>query len=183
MRVSDGHRETLLHLAAKYQPKSYLEVGVREGESLQQVLNAGSVERLLLCDTWDRKAGGTGRGSHNHISELLATKGYSGAIEFLDGRSQDTLTALLEASSGYHSAVRPPRYDLSHVDGGHTYAEALADLRNVWALTECRMVAHDIAFEPVWEAVLEFGKSITDASACCVFGDWGTICFTRETSD
>ncbi len=182
MRVSSGHREWIGYLAAEHRPESYLEVGVREGESLGAVICVGSVKRLLLCDTWDRVAGGTGRGSHDHISALLVRQGYSGKVEFLDGRSQITLPAHLEGGSGYHSAVRPPRYDLTHVDGGHSYPEALADLRNVWALTEGRMIVHDIAFEPVWKAVVEFGRDLAGASADCVFGDWGSICFTRELS-
>lgn len=180
MIATDGHRATLGGLSTAHSPKSYLEVGVREGESLEAVLASGSIERLLLCDTWDLASGGTGRNGHGHIVELLEGLEYAGEVEFLDGRSQDTLPVLLEETCGFRSAVRAPRYDLTHVDGGHSYVEALTDLRNVWALTEHRMVAHDIAFESVWKAVVEFGKTAAGASAHCVFGDWGTICFTRE---
>jgi len=156
--------------------RSYLEVGVREGVSLEAALDHGKIERLLLCDTWCRSSGGTGRGSHDHIVGLLKRREYTGEVTFLDGRSQTTLKKV----------EVPERFDLTHIDGGHGYTEALADLQNAWKLTEHTMIAHDIGAKAahvraaVWGAVVEFGKVADDASASCAFGEWGTVWFTRK---
>lgn len=161
-----GHYEIIRRFAAV--SSSYLEIGVREGESLRAALESHSIERLLLCDTWGKTAGGTNRGSHDHISALLDALGYKRQVEFLDQKSQ---LVQWKAMSSW--------WDLVNIDGGHEYAEALADMNNLWPLTRRAMVVHDISLESVWKAVLKFGSSRTDAIAHCAFGDQGTIVFEK----
>lgn len=151
---------------------TYLEVGVRDGGSLQAVVAAAPrLHLLLLCDTWDAESGGTNRGSHAHIDELLDGLGYVGSRVYLDGRSQVTLPAFRDANPTM-------QFDLANVDGSHRYADVLADLENVWAMTRI-MVAHDTSFSDVWRAMGEFGKR-TRARSAAAFGDQGTIVFHRE---
>jgi predicted O-methyltransferase YrrM len=112
---------TLISLVTYSKPKSYLEIGVREGHSLEAVLSGNSViTRLVLCDTWGGHYGGTGRGNHNHIQEILDCREYDGEVKFLDGDSQYMIPTLNE------------KFDLILVDGDHSYDGAYTDLINAW---------------------------------------------------
>ncbi len=171
VNCSTGHRRIIKELSST--AESYLEIGVQEGASLQAALAGGkNIRRLLLCDTWDRAAGGTGRGTNAHIAQMLKRLSYTGTVEFLDGKSQITLPRIVDSRRSY---------DLSSVDGGHTYDEALADMTNVWKLTRCHMVVHDISFTDVWRAVSEFGRGVEQATVECSFADQGTVWFSRQT--
>lgn len=115
----------------------YLEIGVRDGDSLRQVVaNSQTVGVLYMADTWGSQYGGTGRGNCQHIEQLLNGLGYTGRRVFLHGDSQETIPAL------------PPQEwaDLILVDGDHSADGALADLRNCWPrLTPGgRLVFHDL---------------------------------------
>lgn len=132
-----SQHEVLARLSRLLPARSYLEVGVRDGCTLWVVLEANpSIQRLALADDWGTAHGGTGRGSHEHIAQLLRSIGWPGRVLWLDGRSQDTLPEL-------HLRVPAPTFDLVHVDGDHSYGAALADLRNCWPLTAGAMVVHD----------------------------------------
>lgn len=114
-----------LDIAARdVQPSSYLEVGVSDGASLLAVLNAFPVQRVVLCDLWEPVEGGSGRGSHAHISKLLADVNFGGTAWFLDGDSR-TLLPTIPAS---------PQFDLATVDGNHSAEGAASDLACVWPL-------------------------------------------------
>jgi predicted O-methyltransferase YrrM len=151
--------------------RSYLEIGVQEGGSLRRVVAASQVlTRLVLCDTWGNAHGGTGRGSHAHIDALLDQLGYQGEVLFLDGRSQDTLPTL-DPESGF---------DLVFVDGDHTTEGAAVDLELAWRVCSGVMVAHDIEYSDVWNAVLAFGKAHGgQCSAQVCFGGHCSAIFTR----
>lgn len=171
MRCDLKHRAVLKVAATG--SRSFLEIGVQDGGSLTEVLIAEPrIQNLLLCDTWCRRHGGTGRGDHKHIEELLFGLGYRDEVKFLDGRSQDTVPRY----SAFHNGAQ---FDLSHVDGSHDYEDALMDLENAWKLTAKRMVVHDVSFGQVWKAVNEFGGR-ADAEARVAFGDLSTIVFERR---
>lgn len=115
--------------------KSYLEIGCREGGSLRLVVAANStLERLVICDTWGGIYGGTGRGSHWHIEQLLSLLGYAGEVRFLDGDSRLLIPTLRET------------FDLILVDGDHSDEGAEIDLANVRPLLAPggRILFHDI---------------------------------------
>lgn len=123
------------YLAIPSGVKSYLEIGCREGDSLRLVVAANpTLERLVVCDTWGGIYGGTGRGSHRHIEELLSSLGYAGEVRFLDGDSRELIPTLRET------------FDLILVDGDHSDEGAAADLANVRPLLAAggRILFHDI---------------------------------------
>lgn len=121
-----SHLTVLRYLARTFLPRSYLEIGVREGDSLIAVLDNSHIERLALADNWTTTYGGTGRGNGQHIQEILHLRGYAGAVRFLDGDSKDTLPI--------HQGELPAPYDLITVDGDHSASGARIDLENVLPL-------------------------------------------------
>ena len=115
--------ETLKKLAETFAPESYLEIGVREGDSLKAVLEGHHPKNITLCDTWGGAYGGTDRGSSKHIVKMLEELNYEGGCNILDGNSHE-LIPLLDKKT----------FDLITVDGDHSYNGALADLRNCWKI-------------------------------------------------
>jgi hypothetical protein len=146
--------------------KSYLEVGVQEGRSLEIVLSCSQLTTLTLCDTWGVESGGSGRGSHDHIVNLPSNC----VVTFLD---KDSRLALPE--------LQDVQFDLVHVDGGHTYNVVTSDLRECWRLCRSVMVVHDISFVDVWKAFFEFIQTLNAVSVECYFGGHGTAVLRRLT--
>jgi hypothetical protein len=115
--------------------RDYLEIGCREGDSLREVvLHAPALKRVVVCDLWGSDFVGTGRGSHDHIDQLLDDLGYTGARVFLDGDSRKTVPTIRG------------KFDLVLVDGDHSDEGARADLTNAWPLVHYRgtLLFHDI---------------------------------------
>ena len=113
---------TLKTLAEVFMPDSYLEIGVREGDSLKSVLEGYHPDNIALCDTWGEAYGGTGRRSSKHIVKMLEELEYMGGVNILDGDSHDLIPQLDKT------------YDMINVDGDHSYNGAMMDLRNSWKL-------------------------------------------------
>ncbi len=178
MTPSSNQKEILAELASTI--TSYLEIGVQEGKSLQVVVkNAPYLKRLTLCDTWGRRSGGTGRGSHEHIETLLTQLGYHHAVKFLDGDSTQTLPGLFNPKV----LDLEERFDLVHIDGDHSEEHCLADLKNGWACCARFLVAHDASFDGVHRALFTFGKERAEeiAETVVAFGGHGTMTFRRDT--
>jgi predicted O-methyltransferase YrrM len=131
----DSLRQFLARHAAEFQPRSYLEIGTRDGDSLRIVLEHAHTLELVCCaDTWGGEWGGTGRGGHDHIDAMLASMLFVGEVRYLDGDSKQTIPTLTET------------FDLILVDGDHSEEGGRADLENVWPLCApggC-IVFHDI---------------------------------------
>lgn len=109
----------------KYEPKSYLEIGVQEGNSLKAVLKADNEKRisiLHLCDLWGTSYGGTGRGTHDHIHGVLRSVNFQGEVTFHDGDSHKLISDLKQ------------KFDMILVDGDHSDIGCTLDLINVWPL-------------------------------------------------
>lgn len=115
--------ETLQRMTEMILPESYLEVGVREGDSLKAVLSIHKPNFLVLCDTWGSTYGGTGRGNANHIKKLLKEVGFEGKLMIFNESSHVALPK-----------ITCKRFDLINIDGDHSYNGALTDLRNAWKL-------------------------------------------------
>lgn len=107
----------LAELAAK-NPKSFLEIGVYQGESLEAVLNNCMPERVVLVDLWNYR----GVKDHKDIEALLNFRRFYN-VEFMDGDSH----AILPGLAGQ-------QFDLIHVDGDHSEKGAMADLVDAWPL-------------------------------------------------
>lgn len=132
----DSLRQFLARHAAEFQPRSYLEIGTREGDSLRIVVeHAHALERVCCADTWGGEWGGTSRGSHAHIDTMLASMLFVGEVAYLDGDSKQLVPTL------------DRKFDLILVDGDHSAEGARADLKNVWPLCASRgcIVFHDIS--------------------------------------
>ena len=176
MNSASNQKEILAELAGGLThsvdtPATYLEIGVQEGKSLRVVVENGPfLMRLVLCDTWGRRSGGTNRGNHVHVERLLKELDYTGSVEFLDGDSIELVPKL-----------GVEQFDLVHVDGDHSYEHCLADLMNGWARCIRVLVAHDASFEGVRRALFEFGKKYAAeiAQTTLAFGGHGTMIFRR----
>lgn len=120
--------------------RHYLEIGTREGDSLRAVLeeSSGDLESVWVADLWGTDYGGSGRGSHQHIDQLLDDFRFDGRRVFLDGNSRDTIPPLMPEKA--------EAFDLVLVDGDHSYEGAMADLVNTWPLVKPggAVVFHDI---------------------------------------
>lgn len=138
--------EDLLHnflksYSSKYQPRTYLEIGTREGDSLKQVLEGSkNLEQVFVCDMWGSDYGGTGKLNHFHIEKLISDIKYAGlTTTFLDGDSKIKIPELHHKYDNY--------FDLILVDGDHSAEGGYIDLKNVLQLskkdTGC-ILFHDI---------------------------------------
>jgi hypothetical protein len=133
----------IMHLIARFSahlPTRYLEIGVNDGLSVFALVTSINLQRALhrlsaadplfdelaLADDWGRAFGGSGRGSHQHVEQLLrSTNARAEHLVFLDGDSKETVPRYLAARQG-----QPP-FDVIYVDGDHSYDGARIDLQNV----------------------------------------------------
>jgi len=112
---------TLRDVCAVEQPKKYLEIGVRDGDSLRVVVEAAKPDLLVLCDTWGPHCGGTGRGSHQHINRMLQELRYGGKVIYLDDDSHIMIPRLTIND-----------FNLILVDGDHSKEGCYKDMANSW---------------------------------------------------
>ena len=123
-------RTILRALARQRQPQSYLEIGVRRGWSLAQVVAECPQVDVTACDSWVAGYGGIDNPGAQFVRDELACVApqWHGTLQFLEGSSRDFLPELVR--QGRH-------YDLITIDGDHTAAGARADLRDGLALLAC----------------------------------------------
>lgn len=127
--MEDRLHRFLREYSSQYQPKSYLEIGTREGDSLQQVIKSSkNLNEIYMCDMWGSTYGGTGRSNHNHIDSLIADLNYTGKARFLDGDSKVKIPELHTKYDSY--------FDLILVDGDHSAEGGYIDLKNVLQLSK-----------------------------------------------
>jgi len=135
-------------------PKSYLEIGVCEGYSIACMIEEfPELEKVILSDTWLSEYGGSGKGSHNHIVELLEEFGFDlNKVTFLDGDSKDTIPKYFEANDEV--------FDLLYIDGDHSYLGCTADIVN--CINHCNICAiHDVR-HPTYPFIKELCYSFYD---------------------
>ena len=132
--------EYLREHCRRHSVRHYLEIGTREGDSLRVVFEEASdkLHSVWVADLWTADYGGSGRGNHQHIDQLLDDFNFEGRRVFLDGNSRDTIPALMPEKAEW--------FDLVLVDGDHSYEGGQADLENVWPLVRWggAIVFHDI---------------------------------------
>lgn len=114
-------RTALRALARVIRPQTYLEIGVRRGWSMAQVMAEALDCQVVGCDPWIAQYGGVPNHGEEWVRAELAhtVPGFRGTLTFVSGYSQRDLAPL----------IRDRQFDLICVDGDHTGAGALADLR------------------------------------------------------
>lgn len=111
--------------AIEHKPKRILEIGVRTGLSLCQLLSAyidySGIEKIVLCDVFN-----DGFISPELVKYNLKTLNIpvEEKLEFLVGDSKQKITEFKANNPGV-------QFDYILVDGDHTKEGAIADLRNV----------------------------------------------------
>lgn len=132
-----GHYAMKAAICARYQPRRVIEIGTRCGYSLL-VFHAVAQEASFLCidgcmddDSLDCLA---------HAKALIERRGINAGLVVVDS----------------HQIKSLPPCDFAHVDGDHTFAGALADLRLV---AQCRAIlADDVCNPEVARAVDVFAR-------------------------
>jgi hypothetical protein len=158
MQGDESLHEWLSSYAKDHVIQRYLEVGVRDGDSLRCVVeNSRTLGVVYLADTWGSEYGGTGRDGHGHIDVLLDSLGFYGGRVYLDGDSKATVPRLTRAWA-----------DLILIDGDHSDSGAMADLENCWPLLASggRLVFHDTN-HPSHPGLRSVFLSFVGDRACC----------------
>lgn len=164
---------TLICISEFLKPSSYLEIGTRDGDSLKAVLFGWSTPmKLVLCDTWGGKYGGSRRGNHNHIQKFLSNIRFEGIVKFLDGDSKYMIPTLNE------------EFDLILVDGDHSYEGAYTDLQNTWKLLKDGgfLVFDDVIHKDhkyLYECIMEFVEAYKAVVFFQLFLDNGVVILTK----
>lgn len=164
------HYAVMKLLVQTLRPRSYCEVGVRDGDSLKAVLavEPRRIDRLALVDNWGPVHGGTNRGSHAHIQALLDDLGYTGLVEWHDEVSETAWPTITD------------RFDLVLIDADHDEAPTYRDLTEGWARCTTCLVQHDVSMPPVHRALSRFRAEHPEAHYTEFVGDTWTGVLTRR---
>jgi predicted O-methyltransferase YrrM len=108
-------------LARRIQPASYLEIGVRRGKSMAQVITGQPLCDVVAIDLWVSPYGGVENPGPDFVRDEMRRLGHRGALTLLSGDSQHVL-------AGFVAEHPQRRFDLITVDGDHTDEGAWADL-------------------------------------------------------
>ncbi|MGK7900468.1 MAG: class I SAM-dependent methyltransferase, partial [Hormoscilla sp.] len=108
--------------AHNFKPRNYLEVGVRRGRSLAQVLVESPETKAYGFDMWiENYAGVENPGSEFVVSELKKL-GVNNLPTLIQGNSHETLPSF------FANPENPQELDLINIDGDHSYVGAKMDL-------------------------------------------------------
>lgn len=140
----------LAFVASRFQPLSYLEIGVRTGASMVQVLHNAAPERVTGVDLW------TGNYAllPNHRE---FTEGQLGRYQYETGRK--TNIELIQGDSHIllkNMITQGQKYDLITVDGDHSDQGAMEDLEDAYQLLyEKGIIVFDDIIHPSFKSLLE----------------------------
>lgn len=122
----------LAFLARMLSPVNYLEVGVRTGGSLVQVLYNGDPRQAVAVDRWAGSYAGmpnTLDFTKQQIADVRRRAGNRTRLRFIRGNSHRELKRLISEKS---------RFDLITIDGDHTREGAWEDLEDAVSLLGAR---------------------------------------------
>lgn len=128
-RIGDGWTyadlyTTLAGVASLIQPETYLEIGVRRGQSMSMVAAHAPACAIYGFDLWVQDYAGLANPGRALVEQQLARTGFTGRVQFTDGDSATTVPAFLRANPDLF-------FDLITVDGDHTARGSRLDLRHV----------------------------------------------------
>lgn len=106
------------------QPKNYLEIGVRRGRSACTVARGCPSVNIIGFDLWDPNYAGMENPGPAFVKAELLRHGHTGTLDFIDGDSHQTIPM-------FFSRNPQAQFDMILVDGDHSEAGALDDLKNV----------------------------------------------------
>ena len=120
--------------ARNFAPQNYLEIGVRRGRSMSQVLSQSPATNAYGFDLWIADYGSipekgilTTNPGPEFVSSELRRLGVTKEPTFIAGSSHDTLRPFLA------NPLNPQQFDLMLVDGDHSDAGARRDLEVAFA--------------------------------------------------
>lgn len=131
-RTSEGYWDlacALNYLGRRLRPASYLEIGVRRGKSLAQVITGQPSCNVVAIDLWVSPYRGVVNPGPDFVRQEMRRLGHVGELQLLSGESQRVLPTF--AADHPHR-----RFDLITVDGDHTDEGAWSDLSATVELLE-----------------------------------------------
>jgi predicted O-methyltransferase YrrM len=115
----------VLYAASKtIQPRNYLEIGVRRGRSVCTVARGCPNVDVVAFDMWVQGYGGMENPGPEFVKAELLRHGHAGRASFINGNSHQTIPV-------FFSQNPQAMFDMITVDGDHSEAGALDDLKNV----------------------------------------------------
>jgi predicted O-methyltransferase YrrM len=159
----DCDRQFMYDRIVEYDAKTILEIGIYAGRMTVALAAAATLTKGLVhsVDPW-----------------LEMADGAVVAREFLDTYTkfnlQDTVKIHAETSTDFAARYRG-RIDLAWIDGGHTYACVLDDLK-AWFGRSSVLYGHDWHIDGVREAAIEYARiwNSKDASVLGAVVDYAT---------
>jgi glycosyltransferase involved in cell wall biosynthesis/ADP-heptose:LPS heptosyltransferase/predicted O-methyltransferase YrrM len=112
-------------ISKHFKIEDYLEIGVRRGRSLAQVLSHSPDANVYAFDLWIQNYAGVENPGPGFVQSEMAKFGYRKKINFYNGDSGKLLPEF------FRDFNTPNYFDLIYVDGDHSYDGAMKDLRNV----------------------------------------------------
>jgi MoaA/NifB/PqqE/SkfB family radical SAM enzyme/predicted O-methyltransferase YrrM/tetratricopeptide (TPR) repeat protein len=142
----------LAFLAERIKPKTYLEIGVRTGCSLVQVLNNATPELVVGLDIWDGMYAdmpNTVDYTQSQIARFQSSKCMAVPVKLIQGNSHKALKQFIAAGM---------KFDLITIDGDHSEAGAEEDL------VDCEKLLAEqgaIVFDDIIHPSLSFLHDVT----------------------
>lgn len=126
------HNIALVWLFDTLKPESYLEIGVLNGGSLVHALVEPSIKRVVGIDAWARDTYAGVKTGKDFVQKEVVDKFAGKSVELIQKLSQQALRGMSE------------KFDIVTVDGDHSRAGAMADLKLVLPLVKQAIVFDDI---------------------------------------
>ncbi|HOK65214.1 MAG TPA: glycosyltransferase [Anaerohalosphaeraceae bacterium] len=143
----------LAYTAARLKPKSYLEIGVRTGASMVQVLGQSELDLAVGVDLWTgcySDLPNTREYTQKQLRTFLLKTGCRTEIHLIQGDSHRVLKQLIQEGR---------RFDLITVDGDHSQVGAWEDLLDAKKLLADRgVIVFDDLIHPQFSYLLETAK-------------------------
>jgi len=138
---------TLEQLGIPINIKTYMEIGVQDGNSTLNVIRMFPKMRLaVLCDNWGPGHGGTNRGSNAYVANRIIESGFPiGRVQFLDGDSRELIPA-------YFRTFPEAYFDLVVIDDDHSVPTLLQHLSVVLGRSSF-IACHDMCMDGLLNTV------------------------------